>query len=183
MVGLGNPGRKYANTRHNVGFDVLEAMADRHAAEAGRLKFEGELRSCVLHGWKVLLVRPQTYMNLSGRCVSAVTKFYRLNPETSVLVVCDDISLPTGKLRIRQKGSAGGQKGLKDILQSLGTQEVPRLRIGVGEPPSGWDAADYVLGKFSASDKPAVDQAVVTACDAIDNWLQFDLMHCMNKYN
>ena len=100
VVGLGNPGRKYANTRHNVGFDVIEAMANRHAADTGRLKFEGDIRSCVLHGWKLLLVRPQTYMNLSGRCVSAVAKFYKLDPETSLLVVCDDISLPTGKLRI-----------------------------------------------------------------------------------
>jgi PTH1 family peptidyl-tRNA hydrolase len=183
VVGLGNPGTKYRNTRHNIGFEVIDRLASRYAAESGRLKFEGEVASCLVGDNKLLLVRPLTYMNLSGRCVSAISKFYKINPEQALMVVCDDISLPLGKLRIRQKGSAGGQKGLNSILQSLGTQQVARLRIGVGEPPSGWDAADYVLGKFRTSELTIVDDAVTTACEAVETWLKSDLQTCMNQFN
>jgi PTH1 family peptidyl-tRNA hydrolase len=183
VVGLGNPGSKYRNTRHNIGFDVIDRLASRFAADAGRLKFEGEISSCQLADGKLLLVRPMTYMNLSGRCVAAISKFYKIDPEQSLIVVCDDISLPLGKLRIRQKGSAGGQKGLNSILQSLGTQQVARLRIGVGQPPSGWDAADYVLGKFRTAETPLAEEAVTTACEAVETWLKADLQTCMNQFN
>ncbi|MCR9295869.1 MAG: aminoacyl-tRNA hydrolase [bacterium] len=183
VVGLGNPGERYDQTRHNVGFEVINELASRMSAGPGRGKFEGDIVSSSYGGVRWLLVRPLTFMNLSGRCVAALVKFYKVDPEKSLLIVCDDISLPLGKLRIRGKGSAGGQKGLNHILQSLGTQSVARLRIGVGEPPPGWDAADYVLGRFKSEEQPIIHAAVQEACDAVQDWGQHDLNHCMNRFN
>ena len=183
VVGLGNPGPKYKDTRHNIGFEVVEEFARRQTAEAARSKFEGEISHCQVGNTKLVLVRPQTYMNLSGRCVSAVAKFYKIDPEQDLIIVCDDISLPLGKIRIRQKGSAGGQKGLKHIQQSLGTEAIARLRIGIDLPPPQWDAADYVLGRFRADERECVTQAVESACEAIVDWCQYDIDHCMNRFN
>lgn len=182
IVGLGNPGRKYAGTRHNIGFDVLAELAKRYAADKPKARFDGELTEVQIESQRVLLLWPLTYMNNSGGCVQPTRDFYKVASE-DLLVVCDDISLPTGKLRLRAKGSSGGQKGLKDIIQRLGTEEFPRLRIGIGAQPAGWELADYVLSKFSKEEEPAVAEAVVKAADAATDWIRSGLATAMNKYN
>jgi len=144
VVGLGNPGRKYEGTRHNVGFDCLAKLAGRLPAAPVKQKFQGELIEAEIGGERVLLLCPLTYMNLSGGSVLAARDFYKIK-ENDILVVCDDFHLPLAKLRFRAKGSAGGQKGLADILRRLGTENIARLRIGIGEPPPQWNVADYVL--------------------------------------
>src|SRR5262245_45798283 len=147
IVGLGNPGGQYNNTRHNVGFEVAACLAKQFATSAPRAKFQGEIVEATIAGQKALLLTPLTYMNASGASVLATRDFYKVENE-NVLVVCDDFALPLGKLRLRAKGSSGGQKGLEDILRRLATEELPRLRIGVGVLPPGRDAAAYVLSRF-----------------------------------
>jgi len=182
VVGLGNPGKQYERTRHNVGFDVLSQLADWHGVTSFKSQFEAVVGEFSIAGQKALLVAPQTYMNLSGRSVAALVKFFKL-PSTDVLVVCDDMNLPVGRLRMRGSGSAGGQKGLQDIIQSLSTQEVPRLRIGVGRPPAGFSAADYVLGRFRSEDSELISQAVHFAAKGIECWIQDGLELAMNQVN
>jgi PTH1 family peptidyl-tRNA hydrolase len=183
VVGLGNPGAKYEGTRHNIGFDVLNALSRQRGAPTPKGKFEGQITSTAVDAVNLILVWPLTYMNDSGRCVKAVTSFYKVNVQQDLLVVCDDLSLPTGKLRLRAKGSAGGQKGLNDILRVLGTQDVARLRIGIDATPDHWDTADYVLGRFSKDEKPIIDEAVATAAGAVVDWCTHDLAYCMNRIN
>ncbi len=183
VVGLGNPGAKYAHTRHNIGFDVLDVLARRRLAETPRVKFEGQIASMRLGDQSVLLFWPQTYMNESGRAVAAAAKFYKLNPQTDVLVLCDDMSLPLGKLRIRARGSSGGQKGLKDILRALASEEIARLRIGIEPAPAGWDVADYVLSRFRKDEQDTIAVAIETAADAVEMWCQLGTDACMNKFN
>lgn len=183
VVGLGNPGPKYDRTRHNIGFAVLDELVKRLSAPPPNAKFEGELTSTLVGHTKLLLVRPLTFMNLSGRCVAAVVRFYKIDAEQDLIVVCDDLSLPLGKIRIRPKGSAGGQKGLSDILRAIGTQSIARLRIGIDQPPARWDAADYVLGRLTNDEQEVVGHAVGTACDVIIDWCTHDLEHCMNHFN
>jgi PTH1 family peptidyl-tRNA hydrolase len=182
VVGLGNPGRKYAGTRHNVGWQVLAELAKRHAASRPREKFHGEVAEAQIAGATVHLLCPMTFMNESGKSVAAAVEFYKIEL-SDLLVICDDINLPLAKLRFRNKGSAGGQKGLNDILKRLATDEAPRLRIGVGSPPPGWDAADYVLGKFTADDAAPIAEAVVKAADAVELWVQEGAAACMNQFN
>lgn len=182
VVGLGNPGKKYEGTRHNVGYDVLARLANRYGEGRPKARFEGETLEGMLGGRKVILLTPTTYMNLSGRSVRAARDFYKL-PLQSILIVCDDLSLPLGKLRIRGKGSAGGQKGLQNILQQLGSQEVPRLRLGIGAAPPQWDVADYVLSKFSKDDKVVMDEAYHRAVEAIVCWANSGITDCMNQFN
>lgn len=183
VVGLGNPGAKYDGTRHNIGFAVLDHLSRKLSAPIPQAKFEGQITTVWLEDLKLLLVWPFTYMNLSGRCVQAVTQFYKIDVEQDLIVVCDDLSLPLGKLRIRAKGSAGGQKGLNDILKVAGSQTVTRLRIGIDPPPPRWDAADYVLGKFREDEAEVVDEAIQTAASAILDWCAHGTNHCMNQYN
>lgn len=182
IVGLGNPGRKYAGTRHNIGFDVLAEIAKRLAADKPKARFDGELTEVVIDSQRVLLVWPLTYMNNSGACVQPARDFYKVASE-DILVVCDDVSLPTGKLRVRAKGSSGGQKGLKDILRRLGTEDVPRLRIGIGSLPPGWEMPDYVLSKFAPDEQPLVAEATGKAADAATDWVRQGIAATMNKYN
>lgn len=182
-VGLGNPGPKYAGTRHNVGFDVLDHLSRSHSAATVRAKFEGQLTTVTIADTTLLLVWPLTYMNESGRCVKAVAQFYKIDPLCDLLVICDDLSLPLGKLRMRSKGSAGGQKGLNHILQVFGTQQIPRLRIGIDPAPPQWEAADYVLGRFRNDEKPVIEQAVQEAAHAVRMWCEHDLEYCMNHVN
>lgn len=182
VVGLGNPGRKYEQTRHNVGFDVLRELARRHAAAGVREAFQAEVAEVVLGGERLLLVCPQTFMNRSGESVVRVRDFYKLQ-NADVLVVCDDMNLPLGKLRVRSGGSAGGQKGLTDILQRLGGEDVPRLRVGIGPSPPGWDPADYVLSKFSKAERAEIDLAVVRAADAVQVWAGAGIAQAMNQFN
>lgn len=182
IVGLGNPGRQYENSRHNVGFAVIRELADRAGCSPPRAKFDGEWTEVVWNGEKCLLGRPLTYMNRSGQCVQPARDFYKVANE-EILVICDDLALPVGKMRLRAKGSAGGQKGLDDILKRLGSEAVARLRIGIGAAPPGWDAADYVLGKFSAAEADLIREGVRRAADAATDWVHRGVEFVMNKYN
>lgn len=182
VVGLGNPGKQYAGTRHNIGFDVLDAILKRHSSRLNRQKFDAEYGEIQLQNEKVLLIAPQTYMNLSGQSVQKFVSFYQLAP-TDVLVVCDDLNLPLGKLRIRPSGSAGGQKGLQNIIQLLGTDLVPRLRLGIDPPPNGRDAKDWVLGAFSKSDLLIVEEVLSKAVLAVETWTTEGTAVAMNRFN
>ena len=183
LVCLGNPGDKYENTRHNVGYMVADEVADRQNKPVQRLKFKALTNTLTISGEKVLVMKPITYMNLSGEAVRQAADFYKIPPER-VLVVSDDTALPVGKLRIRVKGSAGGHNGLKNIIQHLGTDQFPRLRVGVGEKPHpDYDMADWVLGKFVGEDKKAIDGAVKRAADAIECILAEGIDRGMGKFN
>jgi PTH1 family peptidyl-tRNA hydrolase len=181
VVGLGHPGEKYNGTRHNIGFAVLDELARRNGGtKVG--KFEGQLLQITSGGQQAILLWPLTMMNLSGRSVGAVTKFYKVEL-SDILVVCDDLSLPLGKIRFRAKGSAGGQKGLADILRVLGSEAVARLRVGIDATPEGWDTADYVLSRFKSDEKSVVETAVCRAADGVVDWITSGIEHCMNRYN
>lgn len=182
VVGLGNPGLKYQGTRHNVGFLVLGELARRHAPGKPRVKFEAEVVEAALGGETVLLVAPQTYMNLSGRSVRKLADFYSLPPD-DLLVVCDDMNLDTGRLRLRASGSAGGQKGLQNIIDQLGTQAFARLRIGIGRPPERMDPADYVLSRFRPNEREPIEQAIVLAADGVERWVGDGTDAAMNLVN
>jgi PTH1 family peptidyl-tRNA hydrolase len=182
IVGLGNPGRKYAGTRHNIGFDVLAELARKYGQSSPRAKFQGELVEALLGGERALLLTPLTYMNLSGSSVQPTRDFYKLTND-EVLVVCDDFNLPLGKLRVRRKGSAGGQKGLDDILRRLGSDEVARLRIGIGQPDEHRAAADYVLSKFTPEEAASVSETLKRATDAVVVWATEGVEACMNRFN
>ncbi len=182
VVGLGNPGRKYEGTRHNVGYLVAAELARRCGGGTPKARFHGATVEGELSGRKVVLLSPTTYMNLSGVSVQEAKRFYKLADE-DLLVVCDDLNLPVGKMRFRARGSSGGQKGLEDIIQRLGTEEFSRLRIGVGTAPEGWDWADYVLGRFTREEIPVIEQAVGRAADAVDDWAREGIEFCMNQYN
>jgi peptidyl-tRNA hydrolase, PTH1 family len=182
IVGLGNPGRKYVGTRHNIGWEVLAGLARKWGAGAPRAKFEGEVVDVDVGGQKVLLLCPLTYMNCSGGCVQPARDFHKIE-NGELIVVCDDFNLPLAKLRFRPRGSAGGQKGLQDIIRRLGTDEFPRLRIGVGSPPANWDAANFVLSKFTEGERKTMDGAVATAVQALQDWVSHGIEFCMNQYN
>ncbi len=183
LVCLGNPGDKYENTRHNVGFMVADEVAERQKKPIQRLKFRALTNILTISGEKVLVMKPITYMNLSGEAVRQAADFYKIPPER-VLVVSDDTALAVGRLRIRTKGSAGGHNGLKSIIQHLGTDQFPRLRVGVGEKPHpDYDLADWVLGKFAGEDKKAIDAAVRRAADAIECILAEGIDRGMGKFN
>ena len=182
IVGLGNPGRRYERTRHNLGYAVLAELARRLTPGAPKSKFHGEVVEASLEGEKVLLLSPVTYMNRSGMSVQAARDFYGLTNE-QLLVICDDMNLPLGKLRCRPGGASGGQKGLEDVIRMLGTEEFPRLRIGIGQAPAGWDAADFVLARFTQEELPQIEDAVSRAADAVAMWVREGLGPCMSRYN
>jgi PTH1 family peptidyl-tRNA hydrolase len=182
LVGLGNPGKKYAGTRHNVGFEVVAELAYRHRASKPKAKFEAEIAEIGLGGEKLLLVAPQTYMNASGRSVRQLVDFYQ-SPLSDLLIACDDINLPLGQLRIRRSGSAGGQKGLENVIQHLGTQAVARLRIGIDKPEAGRDSADYVLDRFRKAEMPTIDEAIRSAANAVETWVADGIDQAMNRFN
>ena len=182
VVGLGNPGRRYQGTRHNVGYWILAELAKRHATSPPRDRFHGEVVEADLSGQIALLLSPTTFMNKSGTTVAEELRFYKL-PCEELLVLCDDLSLPVGKLRLRAGGSSGGQKGLEDIIARIGTEEFPRLRVGIGAAPAGWDWADYVLSKFLPAELPLMEQAVALAADAAAAWAREGLEACMQRYN
>lgn len=182
VAGLGNPGRAYDGTRHNVGFDVLEALARRAGNPGRRARFQGEFIQATIRGAPVLLLWPLTWMNLSGSSVLAAKDFYKIDT-ADILVLCDDFQLPTDTIRIRGAGSGGGQKGLTDILARLGTNAVPRLRIGVGPLPAGRTSADFVLGRFTKDERPAIAALVERAADAVEEWVGAGIEAAMNRYN
>jgi len=183
VVGLGNPGRKYEATRHNVGFEVVFELARRGAAGSRpRTNFLGETIEATIGGQRGLLLCPHTFMNRSGQSVVLARDFYKLANE-DLLVVCDDFALPVGQLRCRAKGSSGGQKGLQDIIRALGTDEFPRLRVGIGPVPDAWEAVDFVLSKFNGEERPVIDETVRRAADAVETWAREGIAACMNGYN
>ena len=183
IVGLGNPTAKYEKTRHNAGFDVIDAIADKYGIELNLRKGKAFCGTGYIEGQKVMLAKPQTYMNLSGDSVSALVNFYKLDPMEDLIVVFDDISLVPGNLRIRKKGSAGGHNGIKDIIAKTGTDQFARVKVGVGEKPAGWDLADHVLGRFSAEDRKLVDEAIEHAADAVEKIITDGADAAMNEYN
>ncbi|MBA4018595.1 MAG: aminoacyl-tRNA hydrolase [Pirellula sp.] len=185
IVGLGNPGRKYEGTRHNVGFDVVSLLAKRGGAASAKRAFQGETFDITVGGERTMLLMPHTFMNRSGSSVVEARDFYKLT-NAEVLVVCDDLNLPLGKLRLRAKGSAGGQKGLADIIRCLGGEEIARLRVGIGSPNdvhADMDAADFVLGKFAKGEQTAVEIASQFAADAAECWVREGIAAAMNRYN
>jgi PTH1 family peptidyl-tRNA hydrolase len=182
IVGLGNPGRRYERTRHNLGYAVLAELARRLTPGAPKSKFHGEVVEACLEGERVLLLSPVTYMNRSGMSVQAARDFFDLSNE-QLLVICDDMNLPLGKLRCRPGGASGGQKGLEDVIRMLGTEEFPRLRIGIGQAPEGWDAAEFVLARFTQEESPQIEDAVSRAAEAVTLWVREGLGPCMSRYN
>ena len=183
IVGLGNPGKKYDNTRHNVGFMAIDALAEKYGISITEKKHKALCGTGVIEGVKVLLVKPQTYMNLSGESVAEVINFYKLDPEEEMLVMYDDISLAPGNIRVRTKGSAGGHNGIKSMIAQLGTQGFMRIKIGVGEKPSGWDLADHVLGHFSDEDLIKLKEIMPDIMGAAVLMSQGDVAKAMNDYN
>ena len=182
IVGLGNPGQKYRDTRHNVGFEAIDRLVAEMGSPSPRGKFEGDLYEGRLAEKSVALLKPATFMNLSGSSVQPAVAFYKLDL-ADVLIVCDDFSIPLGTLRIRPKGSSGGQNGLKSIFERLGTDAVPRVRIGIGPVPARWNAADFVLGKFTDDERTIAAKALASAADAVRAWIAGGLDPCMNKFN
>jgi PTH1 family peptidyl-tRNA hydrolase len=181
VAGLGNPGSKYQGTRHNIGFELVDRLAQGGTQASFSRKFEGQQAEIEIDYRRVLLLKPETFMNLSGRSVGQAVRFYKL-PVTDILVVCDDLSLPVGKLRLRSGGSDGGQKGLRDIAAQLGTDQFPRLRIGIGDN-EGIDAADYVLSRFKGSERNAIDDALILASQAVAVWVTQGIDAAMNRFN
>lgn len=182
VVGLGNPGAQYSGTRHNVGFEIVNELGRRWQAERRSLKFQSEIWEVFPAGQKVLLVMPLTYMNRSGDAVRQVVRFYQAAME-DLVVICDDVNLPAGQLRWRASGSAGGQNGLQDILKSLGTTEVPRLRVGIGRPPGQQEMTSWVLGRFRSEERDLMDVAVQQAADSVEVWVAEGIVATMNRYN
>jgi PTH1 family peptidyl-tRNA hydrolase len=182
IVGLGNPGSKYQGTRHNVGYEVLAEVGRRHGDGRPRSKFHAEVMEAVVGTTRLLLLSPVTYMNRSGSSVQPARDFFKL-PDEDLLIICDDFNLPLAQLRFRARGSSGGQKGLDDIIRRLGTDQVARLRIGIGPVPERWDPADFVLGKFATGERPVIDEAIRRAADAVSVWVMEGIEACMNRYN
>lgn len=183
IVGLGNPGKEYEHTRHNVGFRAVELAAGQLKTKIDRLKFKALTRLVTWNGQKLLLVEPQTYMNLSGAAVSALATYYKVKPER-ILVIFDDISLPVGKIRIRRDGSAGGHNGIKSLIQSLGTDRFPRIKVGVGaKPHPDYDLADWVLSKFSAQEEKALAPALENAAAAAFLLMEQGVEKAASAYN
>ena len=183
LVCLGNPGDKYENTRHNVGFMVADEVGERQRAPIQKVKFKALTNVLTISGEKVLVMKPTTYMNLSGEAVRQAVDFYKVAPD-HVLVISDDTSLAVGRLRIRKSGSAGGHNGLKSIIQHLGSDQFPRIKVGVGEKPHpDYDLADWVLGKFVGEDKKTIDTAVKRAADAVECIIADGCDKAMNRFN
>jgi PTH1 family peptidyl-tRNA hydrolase len=182
VVGLGNHGSKYEGTRHNVGYAVVDRLAELLGPVQFRRQFAGRIASAKQGHQKVLLLKPETYMNESGRSVQPALAFYRL-PVENLLVVCDDLNLPVGKIRIRKGGSDGGQKGLRSLAQHLATTEYPRLRVGIGAAPPGIDAADYVLSRFTRDERKQMESAIDQAADVVVTWCESGIESCMNRFN
>jgi len=182
IVGLGNPGQQYSKTRHNVGYDVLSQLALRWTAPKAQLKFQADIQESFQQSRKVLLVRPLTFMNNSGQSVIQIVRYFQVVP-ADTLVICDDMNLPLGKLRWRSSGSAGGQKGLADILQKLNTENIPRLRLGIGRPPGQQDPAAFVLQRFRSTEQDIADTMLKKAADSVEFWLSTDIAGVMNRYN
>jgi len=182
IVGLGNPGEKYRATRHNIGWDTITRISDNYGIPLNQMKHKAICGTGFIEGEKVILAQPVTYMNLSGESVRELVDFYKVSPE-DIIIIYDDIDLDVGQLRIRKKGSAGGHNGIKSIISHLGTDEFPRIRIGVGAKPKDWDLADYVLSRFKDEEEAVIRQALKDASDACRLIITSGIDAAMNKYN
>ena len=182
IAGLGNPEKKYDGTRHNIGFRMIDAVAGRFGIDIGERKHKGLIGKGMIGGEKVILVKPITYMNLSGDCIRETADYYKVGPQNAI-VLFDDISLDVGKIRIRKKGSAGGHNGIKSIISQLGTDDFPRLKFGVGDKPAGTDLVNHVLGHFSSADEKKVSEEMDRVCDAVECMITEGCDAAMNKYN
>ena len=180
IVGLGNPGREYENTRHNIGFDAIDVIADKYNIEVSRIKFKGVYGEGFVNGEKVILLKPATYMNLSGESVREVMDFYKLSEE-DILVIYDDVSLDVGRIRIREKGSAGGHNGIKSIIANIGTDVFSRIKVGVGKPQG--DLVKHVLGTFSKEDREGLNKVLEVVAMASETIIKEDAKEAMNKLN
>lgn len=183
IAGLGNPDKQYEGTRHNAGFDVIDRIADKYNISVDGRKHRAFIGKGIIAGQKVILAKPQTYMNLSGESILSLVDYYKADVERELLIIYDDISLETGQLRIRAKGSAGGHNGIKNIIAHLGTQVFPRIKVGVGEKPKGYDLADYVLGHFSKEEKERMDEGYDHAVRAAELIVSGQINEAMNEYN
>lgn len=183
IAGLGNPTKKYEHTRHNIGFDVIDYLAEQYNISMSTRKFKGICGTGAVDGVRVLFLKPQTFMNLSGISIREAADFYKIDPVRELIVIYDDIDLAPGNLRIRKKGSAGGHNGIKDIIAHLGTQEFSRIRVGAGAKAEGQDLVSHVLGRFSEEDRELVDNAVKNAADAVRLMVHGDTDAAMNQYN
>ena len=183
IAGLGNPTLQYEGTRHNVGFDVIDTLADRYNISVDTRKIRALIGKGMIEGHKVILAKPQTFMNLSGESIRSLADYYKVDVETELLVIYDDVSLDVGQLRIRKKGSAGGHNGIKNIILNLGTDVFPRIKVGVGEKPKKYDLADYVLGHFSKAEKEQMDEGYKKAASAVAMILNGEMDVAMNEYN
>lgn len=182
IIGLGNPGKQYAHTQHNVGFDTIDVLAERWGVELNQTKFNGIYGTVHRPEGKVILLKPLTYMNLSGESARPLMDYFDIDLE-DVIVIYDDLDLEKGKLRLRQKGSAGGHNGIKSLIQHFGTQEFNRIRVGIDRPPAGMKVPDYVLSRFSKEDQPIMQESFVKAADACEYWLDKPFIEVMNKFN
>ena len=182
ITGLGNPGREYVRNRHNVGFQFMEALAEKHGLKFSRMMHKGMVAVGEIAGAKVALVKPMTFMNLSGACVGPIARFYK-TPASDVLAVYDELDLPEGLLRLRGKGGAGGHNGMKSLITHLGTDGFPRLRIGIGRPPGRMAASDYVLQDFSAGEMAALNEAFDKAIEGVNRWITQGIDNAMNYVN
>lgn len=183
IVGLGNPGKQYENTRHNVGFDAVDLLVDEYRVPSSGKQHKAMYGKGVIAGQKVILAKPLTYMNLSGESVRALVDYYKIDPEEELIVIYDDISLEPGQLRIRPKGSAGGHNGIKNIIAHLGTQVFKRVKVGVGEKPKGYDLADYVLSRFPKDERVLMEEAFERAGEAAICMMNDTMEHAMNQFN
>jgi peptidyl-tRNA hydrolase, PTH1 family len=183
IVGLGNPGEKYVNNRHNVGFQAVKYLADRHGLTFNEKQHKARLASGMIRGQRVVLAKPFTYMNDSGQSVAALVRWYKIDPATQLLVICDDLDLPFETIRLRANGSAGGQNGVKSIIQMLGTQTFPRLRVGIGRPPAGWDPKDYVLGNWNRDESEKLPALYNRIADAVETFITEGLTLAMTRFN
>lgn len=182
IAGLGNPSKTYEGTRHNVGFTMIDVIGNKFDIDVTTKKHKALVGRGVIDGMRVILAKPQTYMNLSGESIREIVDFYKIEPE-NIIIIYDDISLDVGQLRIRKKGSAGGHNGVKNIIAHLGTQEFPRIKVGIGNKPEGWDLADYVLSRYSKSEQEALEEAADGVVGALKLMLADDIDGAMNRYN
>ena len=183
IAGLGNPTKEYEHTRHNVGFDTIDCIADQYGISVNEKKHRALVGKGMIEGQKVILLKPQTFMNLSGESIRAAVDFYKVDEKEELIVIYDDISLPPGQLRIRKKGSAGGHNGIKNIIAHLGHDTFMRIKVGVGEKPAGYDLADYVLGHFSKEDRAIMDDAFKEAAEAVKMMITDGPDAAMNAFN
>ena len=182
IAGLGNPGSRYDNTRHNVGFDAIDLLASKYGITLSKIKFKALYGEGTIEGSRVLLVKPQTFMNLSGESVRDIVEWYKV-PMERLIIIYDDIDLAPGKIRVRPRGSSGSHNGMRNIIYLLQKDDFPRVRIGIGKPPENWDLADYVLSKFSPEDRKIANESILKATEAVAEIIKSGMEPAMNKFN